>query len=119
MIHLTADTPILLATKPVDFRTGIDGLAAVCRGRLTSDPRSGTLFVFINRNKTMIRTLAYDGTGFWLMTKRLSKGKFQGWPKSNNALSAVAAKQLRQLLLSTQPANSWEKISTKSVDQNQ
>ena len=119
MIHLTADTPILLATKPVDFRTGIDGLAAVCRGRLASDPRSGTLLVFINRNKTMIRTLAYDGTGFWLMTKRLSKGKFQGWPKSNNALSAVAAKQLRQLLLSTQPANSWEKISTKSVDQNQ
>ena len=119
MIHLTADTPILLATKPVDFRTGIDGLAAVCRGRLASDPRSGTLFVFINRNKTMIRTLAYDGTGFWLMTKRLSKGKFRGWPKSNNALSAVAAKQLRQLLLSTQPANSWEKISTKSVDQNQ
>lgn len=119
MIHLTADTPILLATKPADFRAGIDGLAAICRGRLASDPRSGTLFVFINRNKTMIRTLAYDGTGFWLMTKRLSKGKFQGWPKSNDALSAVAAKQLRQLLLSTQPANSWEKISTKLVDLNQ
>ena len=101
MIHLTADTRILLATKPVDFRTGFDGLAAVCRGRLASDPRSGTLFVFINRNKTMIRTLAYDGTGFWLMTKRLSKGKFQGWPKSNNALSAVAAKQLRQLAFRT------------------
>jgi transposase len=39
-------------------------------------PRSGTLFVFINRNKTMVRSLIYDGTGFWLMTKRLSKGRF-------------------------------------------
>jgi hypothetical protein len=49
----------------------------------TNLKRWGTLFVFINRSKTMVRTLAYDGTGFWLMTKRLSKGKFQGWPKSN------------------------------------
>jgi transposase len=67
MIHLTSQTPILIATSPADFRMGIDGLAAICRSRLTHEPRSGILFVFINRNKTMIRTLAYDGTGFWLL----------------------------------------------------
>lgn len=102
MIHLTTDTHILLAIEPADFRQGIDGLAAVCRIRLASDPRSGTLFVFINRNKTMVRSLSYDGTGFWLMTKRLSKGKFQGWPSSNNVIHPLAAKKLRQLFMDEQ-----------------
>lgn len=102
MIHLTAQTPILIATAPADFRMGIDGLAARCRSKLSHEPRSGVLFVFINRNKTMIRTLAYDGNGFWLMTKRLSKGKFQSWPKADLPVHPFEAKQLRQLLMGAQ-----------------
>ena len=109
MIHLTADTHILLATQPADFRQGIDGLAAVCRNRLLGDPRSGTLFVFINRSKTMIRTLAYDGTGFWLMTKRLSTGKFPYWPTANEAIHPLAAKHLRQLLVGDRGDLLWQK----------
>jgi hypothetical protein len=65
---------------------------------LAAEPRSGVLFVFINRSKTMIRTLAYDASGFWLMTKRLSKGKFKGWPGSKEALYPLGASHLRQLL---------------------
>ena len=110
MIHLTAQTNILIATKPADFRQGIDGLAAVCRNRLSSDPRSGTLFVFINRSKTMVRTLAYDGSGFWLMTKRLSIGKFQGWPKSNEDINPILSKHLRQLLTGDPSDPSWQAI---------
>ncbi|HEY5715023.1 MAG TPA: IS66 family insertion sequence element accessory protein TnpB [Psychromonas sp.] len=109
MIHLTADTQILLATQPADFRQGIDGLAAVCRSRLLGDPRSGILFVFINRSKTMIRTLAYDGTGFWLMTKRLSAGKFPHWPTSDKVICPMQAKQLRQLLSGVQADLLWQK----------
>ena len=45
MIHLTAESKILLATQPADFRCGIDGLAALCRHQLKQSPRSGTLFV--------------------------------------------------------------------------
>ena len=112
MIQLTAQTHILLATQPADFRAGIDGLAAICRSRLASDPRSGSLFVFINRNKTMIRTLVYDGTGFWLMTKRLSKGKFKDWPKTNSPMNPVAAKYLRALLLGNGIDPSWEKVGS-------
>ena len=111
MIHLTADTHILLATEPADFRQGIDGLARICQARLSSNPRSGSLFVFINRSKTMIRTLAYDGTGFWLMTKRLSKGKFQGWPTSNEAINPIIAKPLRQLLTGEPRDPLWQKVS--------
>jgi transposase len=46
----------------------------------------------------MIRTLAFDGTGFWLMTKRLSKVKFKVWPSAKEALHPVAASHLWQLL---------------------
>jgi transposase len=98
MILLTANTPILLATKPADFRCGIDGFVAICRHQLTQDPRSDTLFVFINRNKTMIRALSYDGSGFWLMTKRLSKGRFLNWPTAKDRVTTMQAKHLRALL---------------------
>ena len=98
MIQLTAQTQIMLAIAPGDFRCGIDGFVAVCRKQLKQNPRSGTLFVFINRNKTMIRALTYDGSGFWLMTKRLSKGKFTGWPKDSCAISEIASIELKQIL---------------------
>lgn len=107
MIHLTADTHILIAIEPADFRQGIDSLAATCRYKLSVNPRSGTVFVFINRNKTMVRALSYDGTGFWLMTKRLSKGKFQNWPSSNKSIEQIIAKELRKLLCDNDPL--WEK----------
>ena len=46
MIQITPQMRILLAVQPVDFRKGIDGLAALCRQALLGDPLSGTLFVF-------------------------------------------------------------------------
>lgn len=98
MIPVTASTPILVAIEPVDFRRQMDGLIAHCRQTLSADPMTGTFFIFINRAKTMIRVLVYDGSGFWLMTKRLSKGKFTGWPKRRQALSPLSAKVLMRLL---------------------
>jgi len=98
MIHLTTQSRILLATHPADFRKGLDGFIALCRLELLQDPRSDTLFVFINKDRTLLRVLSYDGSGFWLMTKRLSKGKFRGWPSEGQALSTVTARALSVLL---------------------
>jgi transposase len=98
MIRLTPSTTVMVAIAPIDFRRQIDGLAAHCRQALSSDPMSGAWFVFINRARTMIRVLVYDGTGFWLMTKRLSRGRFQGWPTSGGSLSPMAARALMQVL---------------------
>ncbi len=103
MIHLTAATQIMIAIAPADFRNGIDGFVARCRQQLKQDARDGTLFVFINRSKTMVRALIYDGTGYWLMTKRLSKGRFKGWPKSDGSVCSVVARQLRALLTNNDP----------------
>jgi transposase len=98
MILLTHNSPILLGVAPSDFRRGIDGFVAQCRNTLEKDPSDGTIFIFINRARTMIRALSYDGTGYWLMTKRLSRGKFSGWPTGQEALSPASARQLRLLI---------------------
>jgi transposase len=76
MLQLTPRSVIFVATIAVDFRKGIDGLIAVCRQKLSIDPLNGALFLFYNKSKTTIKILSFDGQGFWLYIKRLSKGKF-------------------------------------------
>ncbi len=75
MLQITPQHRLLLATEPVDFRKGIDGLKAICRQQLCDDPFSGTIFAFCNKTKTSVKLLVYDATGFWLCQKRFSKGK--------------------------------------------
>ncbi len=100
MIHLTASTEILIASKPVDFRKQIDGLVSLCKYHFEQNPRSGALYVFINRAKTMIRILHYDGSGYWLATKRLSRGRYQGWPTATSSLSPALSSSLKNLIKS-------------------
>jgi transposase len=98
MIHLTSETKILLAGKPVDFRNQVDGLVSICKNYLNENPLSGKLFIFINRNKTMVRILVYENNGYWVMTKRLSIGKFI-WPNdARDKISHIHASYLRKLL---------------------
>jgi len=66
MIQLPPQLQIMLAYEPVDFRKGIDTLAALCLNRLNCDPFSGTVFLFRNRRATALKLLIYDGQGFWL-----------------------------------------------------
>ena len=75
MIQITPQMRILVAVEPVDFRRGIDGLAQVCRETLAADPFSGTVFVFRGRTGTSIKLLTFDGQGYWLCQKRLSKAR--------------------------------------------
>jgi transposase len=82
VIQLSPHTRILLAVDPVDFRRGIDGMARLCREVLRSEPLNGGVFVFRSRRGSSIRLLQFDGQGFWLCQKRLSKGTFRWWPRS-------------------------------------
>ncbi len=99
MIQLTPHMRIKVAVEPVDFRKGIDGLAAVCRQVLTSDPFSGGVFVFRNKRKTVIKILCYDGQGFGLFQKRLSRGHFSWWPEREGSVVEKLAVHELQLLL--------------------
>jgi transposase len=94
---------IVVAVEPVDFRKGIDGLAAVCRKKLESDPFSGAVFVFVNKSRQALRLLIYDGHGYWLCHKRLSKGRFTWNFQSSSAVTTLAARQLQQLLWNVDP----------------
>jgi transposase len=99
MIQITPQMRILVCTEPVDFRKGIDGLSRTCREIFETDPFSGTLFVFCNRQRTAVRILAYDGQGFWLCHKRLSKGRFRWIGRGNGAkVASLAAVELQVLL---------------------
>ena len=119
MIQITPQMRILVAVEPVDFRNGIDGLAACCKKSLGQDPFAGIMFVFRNRRSTAIKVLVYDGQGFWLCQKRLSQGRFSWWPSSNNkATQVLAAHQLMVLFSAGNPdrtgsAPEWRSVTPK------
>jgi transposase len=94
MIQLTPQSRIFVATEPVDFRKGIDGLGAVCRQVLGDNPLEGAVYVFRNRSGSAIKLLLYDGQGYWMMMKRLSKGRFSWWPQSPDARVPLSAREL-------------------------
>ena len=89
MLQITAKSTIYISSTHIDFRKGIDGIAALCRNKLGIEPMDGAFFLFYNRTKTTIKILSYDGQGFWLCTKRLSVGRFK-WdlPTNDKILSA-------------------------------
>lgn len=107
MIQITPQMRILVGVEPVDFRKGIDGLTAICRNVFKSDPFSGYLFVFRNKRKTAIKIIAYDGQGYWMCQKRLSKGTFQWWPeKGGSPAEKLAAYELQMLIWNGNPSKS-------------
>jgi len=116
MIQLVPQLRILLACKPIDFRNGIDGLAAICKRELAEDPFSGALFVFRNRRGTALKMLCYDGIGFYLFTRRFSQGRIRWWPEDQDApLHPLQAQQLSVLLYNGLPdqasfAPAWRKL---------
>ena len=116
MLQLTPHTRIFLATQPVDFRKGIDTLAAVCRQTLCANPLDGAVYVFRNRSGTALKLLVYDGQGFWLCMKRLSQGRFQWWPSGSDAASALSARELAIVLWNGNPqsaamAQDWRRVA--------
>jgi len=115
MLQITPQMRVLVAVEAVDGRKGIDALAQLCREKLQADPFSGCLFVFRNRSATSIRVLGFDGQGFWLAQKRLSKGRFVWWPTGTEPARTLEAYQAQLLLAAgnpdTQAAPMWRRVS--------
>ena len=97
MIAVPAGVRVLVATKPVDFRKGGDGLAALVQEMLKEDPFSGTIFIFRAKRADRVKILTWDGSGLVLFWKRLEQGAFW-WPPIMNGVMRLTPAQLAALV---------------------
>ena len=77
MLRLAPGVRIIVATKPVHSNAGVDRLVQIVRDRFGEDPFSGNLFCFFNRSRDQVKILMWDRNGFWLMCKRIERGRFE------------------------------------------
>jgi transposase len=97
MIAVAAGVKVLVATKPVDFRKGADGLVALVREALGHDPFSETIFIFRSKRADRLKILAWDGSGLVLFWKRLEHGAFK-WPPVSDGVMRLTGSQLAVLV---------------------
>ena len=87
---------IMVACKPVDFRKGMDSLAALVTQALAADVFAGDVFIFRSKRSDRLKLLIWDGSGLCLITKRLESGAFT-WPPVRDGAVTLNAAQLRLL----------------------
>ena len=97
MFALTAATRIYLYHGPCDMRKSFDGLCGLIRSELGADPLSGSLFVFCNRRRNMVKLLYFDRDGFAIWYKRLEQGSFRP-PRISSVDGLIDRRQLSMLL---------------------
>ena len=81
MLSFPGSLRVFVAVEPCDMRKGYEGLSAQAAEVMREDVRSGALFVFGNRRRTRLKILYFDGTGMWVLSKRLERGTFS-WPQA-------------------------------------
>lgn len=107
MIPVPSGVRVLVWSQPVDFRAGMDRLAALVQMTLRANPFAGDVYVFRSRRTDRVKLLVFDGTGLVLVTKRLERGHFV-WPPMSDAVVRLSAVQL-SVLLAGLP---WERLRT-------
>ena len=110
MITIPGGIRVLVATKPVDFRKGGEGLVALVREALGEDPFSGTIFVFRCRRADRVKILAWDGSGLVLFWKRLEHGAFR-WPPISDGVMRLTPSQLTALV----DGLDWSRLQARDV----
>ena len=96
MIFPSHRVRIMVATKPIDFRKGHNGLAALVKNELRKDPFTGTGFVFRARKADRLKLLYWDGTGLVMAYKRLEEHSFT-WPAVRDGLMVLSHAQFEAL----------------------
>jgi len=110
MITVPPGLRIMVASEPIDFRKGLDGMVAVVQRHLFFDPFAGDLFVFRSKRSDRVKIVAWDGTGLFLFYKRLEQGRFT-WPPIRQGTIALTTAQFAMLL----EGLDWTKVKPVSV----
>jgi len=80
MLTFNGNLKVYVALEPCDMRKSFNGPSEQARQMLKVDPTSGAAFLFTNKRRTLIKILYFDGTGYWVVAKRLERGTFS-WPQ--------------------------------------
>ena len=100
---------VMVASKPVDFRRGMDGLAALVTQALFADPFAGDVFIFRSKRTDRLKLIFWDGSGLCLVSKRLEARGFI-WPPVQDGAVTLSAAQLRMLF----SGMDWTQIPARS-----
>ena len=76
MLTFNGNLKVHVALEPCDMRKSFNGLCALVRNHLQLDPLSGAAFLFTNKSRNLIKILYFDSTGYWVVAKRLERGRF-------------------------------------------
>ncbi len=107
MIAIPPGVRVLVATRPVDFRRGAHGLAALAAEVLGEDPFSGTVLVFRAKRADRVKLLIWDGSGLVLVWKHLSQGSFR-WPPVMDGVMRLSAVEFATLF----DGLDWSRVQT-------
>jgi transposase len=110
MITVPAGVRVLVATKPVDFRKGADGLVALVRETLREDPFSGVIVVFRSKRADRLKIVTWDGSGLVLVWKRLEHNAFR-WPPIINGVMRLSPAQMAALF----DGMDWSRLHARDV----
>lgn len=97
MLHLATLCRYYLYTRHADMRKGVDGLSGVVRSQMLLDPMDRSVFIFMNRRRTHIKLLMWEGDGFSIYYKRLEKGTFELPSAAVDGHTAALTMDVRQL----------------------
>ena len=88
---------IFVRPGATDLRKAVNGLSVIVQEGMKQDPFSGSVYLFCNSNRSLVKAVYWDRTGFWLSQKRLEKDKFP-WPRDESEVRELTAEQLQMLL---------------------
>lgn len=83
MLSFPGSLKVFIAVEPCDMRCSFNGLHQAVTSRLGEDPKSGSIFAFSNKRRSLLKLLYWDGNGLWVLAKRLERGCFS-WPRATD-----------------------------------
>jgi transposase len=90
-------TRIFLRPGSTDLRKAVNGLSVIVQETMKRDPFNGSVYLFCNSERKLLKVVYWDKTGFWLCQKRLEKDTFP-WPQEEEEARELTAEQLQMLL---------------------
>ena len=97
MILDISQVKIFLRPGATDMRKAVNGLSVIVQEGMKQDPFSGSVYLFCNSDRRLLKAVYWDKSGFWLSQKRLEKDKYP-WPQDESDARELTAEQLQMLL---------------------